>query len=437
MQPRRIAQLKDVARGALDREVLIERADDRVVRIEDDAIIGDLGDGAARRLGEQPRATASANGGVDLVAVHQGRAAAAAGGKALGRHLQHAVERRAIEVAIGPRARHQREEIVFRAVAACGLGDDLLRQHVERRVVRDDGVEQAGPDRAQERRAFHEIVARHREHPALRGSGNRVARAPDALQQRGDPVRRSNLAHQVDMADVDAELQRRGGDERPQLSGLQPRFGVEPLLLRQAAMMRRHGVVAEPFAEVPREPLRHAPCVHEDQRRPMGGDERRQAVVVFLPDLVRHHGVERGARHLDAEVHSAPVADVDDGAAGGVAGGEESGDLLDRASASPTARYAAGACSATAASRSSVNARCAPRREPMTAWISSTITVRTVRSICRLRSDVRSRYSDSGVVTRMCGGVRNIAARSACVVSPVRTAAVIRGARSPASSARR
>ena len=69
--------------------------------------------------------------------------------------------------------------------------------------------------------------------------------------------------------------------------------------------------------------------------------------------------------------------------------------------------------SATAASRSSVSARCAPRREPMTAWISSTITVRTVRSICRLRSDVSSRYSDSGVVTRMCGGVRSIAARSA------------------------
>ena len=73
----------------------------------------------------------------------------------------------------------------------------------------------------------------------------------------------------------------------------------------------------------------------------------------------------------------------------------------------------------------------------MTAWISSTITVRAVRSICRLRSDVSSRYSDSGVVTRMWGGVRSIAARSAAVVSPVRTAAVIRGAASPAVSARR
>src|SRR4029453_17005551 len=60
------------------------------------------------------------------------------------------------------------------------------------------------------------------------------------------------------------------------------------------------------------------------------------------------------------------------------------------------------------------------------------MTVRTVRSISRLRSAVSSRYSDSGVVTRMCGGVRSIAARSDEVVSPVRTAAVIRGGSDPA-----
>ena len=64
------------------------------------------------------------------------------------------------------------------------------------------------------------------------------------------------------------------------------------------------------------------------------------------------------------------------------------------------------------------------------------MTVRTVRSICRLRSAVSSRYSDSGVVTRMCGGVRSIAARSRLtVVSPVRTAAVIAAARGRAPRA--
>ncbi len=63
------------------------------------------------------------------------------------------------------------------------------------------------------------------------------------------------------------------------------------------------------------------------------------------------------------------------------------------------------------------------------------MTVRTVRSICRLRSEVRSRYSDSGVVTRMWGGVRSIDTRSRVEVSPVRTAAVIDGASSPRARA--
>ncbi len=40
-------------------------------------------------------------------------------------------------------------------------------------------------------------------------------------------------------------------------------------------------------------------------------------------------------------------------------------------------------------------------------------------------------YSDSGVVTRMCGGVRIIARALGCGVSPVRTAAVMRGTSMP------
>ncbi len=92
-------------------------------------------------------------------------------------------------------------------------------------------------------------------------------------------------------------------------------------------------------------------------------------------------------------------------------------------------------CRATSCRRSSVSARCAPRRVPITAWISSTITVRTVRSISRLRAAVSSRYSDSGVVTRMCGGRFSIAARSEAGVSPVRTAEVMRGTTTPAAAA--
>ena len=53
------------------------------------------------------------------------------------------------------------------------------------------------------------------------------------------------------------------------------------------------------------------------------------------------------------------------------------------------------------------------------------MTTRAVFCIWRERSAVRRRYSDSGVVTRMCGGVRSIAARSGCGVSLERTAAVL------------
>jgi len=66
------------------------------------------------------------------------------------------------------------------------------------------------------------------------------------------------------------------------------------------------------------------------------------------------------------------------------------------------------------------------------------MTVRTVRSMSRARSDVRIRNSDSGVVTRMCGGRFTIACRAGAGVSPVRTRVRIStsGRQRRASSAR-
>ena len=102
---------------ALDGEVLVERADERFVRVEHDAVVGDLRDGAARGLRQQPRAAPAAHRAMDLVAMEQRGAAAAPGREPLGRHGDHRVERRARQLAIGPGPPHQREEIVS-AVAA-------------------------------------------------------------------------------------------------------------------------------------------------------------------------------------------------------------------------------------------------------------------------------------------------------------------------------
>ena len=75
-----------------------------------------------------------------------------------------------------------------------------------------------------------------------------------------------------------------------------------------------------------------------------------------------------------------------------------------------------------ASRRARVSARCEPRLSSAMAWISSTMTVRAVRSISRDFSAVSRMKSDSGVVTRMCGGCLPICWRSEAGVSPVRTA---------------
>ena len=93
-----------------------------------------------------------------------------------------------------------------------------------------------------------------------------VAGAADALQRDRDRSRRADLADQIDRADVDAELERGGGHDRLQLAALQPLLGVEPELARQAAMMREHGVFAEPLAEMMGDPLGQPPRVDEHER---------------------------------------------------------------------------------------------------------------------------------------------------------------------------
>ena len=101
--------------------------------------------------------------------------------------------------------------------------------------------------------------------------------------------------------------------------------------------------------------------------------------------------------------------------------------------------------SSSASRRSRLSARCAPRFDARTAWTSSTITVSTPRSDSRA-ADVSSRNSDSGVVTRMSGGVRLKLRRSSAGVSPVRDPTVTSGSgrprrcaawRSPVSGERR
>ena len=110
-------------------------------------------------------------------------------------------------------------------------------------------------------------------------------------------------------------------------------------------------------------------------------DQLRKPVVNLIPDLGRHHRFERPARHLDAEVAAAPMADVDDQrAAPGLPGADQEVAPPSRsASGWPRSRSAAVGPAESARAVQGRGEMC-PRLLAATAWISSTIIIRVVLS---------------------------------------------------------
>ena len=89
------------------------------------------------------------------------------------------------------------------------------------------------------------------------------------------------------------ELERRGGDERLELPGFEAFLCAQPMLFREAAVVRCHVLLAESLRKMPRRALREPASVHEHERRAVRADQVREAVVHLDPNLVRHDGFER------------------------------------------------------------------------------------------------------------------------------------------------
>ena len=258
---------------------------------------------------------------------------------ARGQHLNDLVEGLPRQLAVRVRATHECVKVVLTPVATGTLRDDLLREHVERRDRLLRAVEVPFAHGADERCALDQLVARGREEPAARPYTERVARASDALHEGGDAPRRADLADEIDRADVDPQLQRGGRDEGAQPTVLQPLLQRQPPLLRQRAVMTRDVLLPKAQRQLVRDALRQATRVHEDQRRPMFGDQLRQPVVDLAPLLARRDRLQRARRHLHAELQITLVPEVDDRAARravaravrrALAAHEERGEFLDR-----------------------------------------------------------------------------------------------------------
>src|SRR5439155_9979520 len=149
---------------------------------------------------------------------------------------------------------------------------------------------------------LEQVGAELGEDAPARDGAELVAGSADSLQAARDRFRRLDLVNEIDRAHVDAELERRGGDEAWDLAHLQQLLDLEPLLAGQRPVMgardvprlrlrcRARGRAGFAGAAVARsqlvqtqgEPLCEPPVVDEDDRRAVLLDE--------LQDL----GVDRG-----------------------------------------------------------------------------------------------------------------------------------------------
>src|SRR5207253_6014402 len=88
--------------------------------------------------------------------------------------------------------------------------DDLLRRDVEASGWNLDLVEPPVANRAHRGGTFEQIVERQCEQAPFRRRVELMARAADSLDRGRDAFGRVDLTDQLDRADVDTELQRRG-----------------------------------------------------------------------------------------------------------------------------------------------------------------------------------------------------------------------------------
>ncbi len=299
------AEKEDVAGLRLDRPVLVDGADEGVVRVGHHPVVAGLGDRPTRGDGRQPGALARPQLAVDLVVMEVGTPPAPPGLDAVAHQVDGLVELGPGELVVRGGPPHEVEQAVGPPLLGRHLGHHLLGQDVEREAGQLDDVQPAGPHRGQQGAALHQLVPGQGVQPALRGAGPAVVGPPDALQEGGDAAGRADLAHQLHRADVDAQLQRGGGDQGPEVTCAEARLHPVAPLLGQAAVVGRHHVLAQTLAQLMGQPFGQPAGVDEHQGGAVLGDEHRDAVEDVRHLLRRRHRLQLAVGQLDGQVDAA------------------------------------------------------------------------------------------------------------------------------------
>ena len=242
-------------------------------------------------------------------------------------HVQHAFEGAPRQFGEGRRAPDRVEEIVDAPLVHGGHRDDLLREDVQRIPGITRRLDRAVVHRLGDRGARDQIAAELGKDHACAHRVDLVPAAADALQSAGHRGRRFDLDDEIDRAHVDAELERRRGDQRAQAAALEQVFDFDALGVRERAVVRAHERLAGQFVQRAGQPLCEPAAVDEDQRGLMRANQLEQPRVDRRPDrrsvVADRRGPARDVvrrreprhvldRHFDSQLQTLPRAGVDD-----------------------------------------------------------------------------------------------------------------------------
>ena len=312
-----VAEQEDLAAHTLDGEVLFDLSDEGVFRLRDHVVGGVVRDracvGKGCKAGAPPRFHAS----IYDIPMQVRPPPPFSRGRTFCEHLQDLAVPFARQAPIRVRTLDEIEHLVFPVFSRRTLRYDLLAQHVQRPFRDGQRVERSVLECAYQRHALDQFVPRQRKQPPLWRASNGMPRSADSLEQHANRARGADLAHQVDRADVDAQLEgcRRYAEFHVPLFELH--FCVSPPLVRHASVVGDHMILPQLLRKLMRQAFDESAGVHEQQGRAVLIGQFGYAVERAVPQLMRRYRSEFVfLRHLDGEVDFSGVSGIDDQALG-------------------------------------------------------------------------------------------------------------------------
>ena len=289
---RSIAQLEDIAGQTFKGEVLVQCSDKVIFRFQHHVVIKLVRYHAAIGYGGQRGAFPGPDAFVYRIIVNITALPAAPGCKPLRQHIQQFIELVTRQVTVWIGQCHPLEHLIFLPFPAGRFGNELLCQHVQVAPGYPEPVQFIAPDRVKQRYAFHQFVPGQGKQAALGNIPQAMAGASDPLQENGNGPGRAQLTNEVNIPYIDAQFQGCGCNQCLEFTPFQALFGIQAMLLCQAAVVGGNVLFADAFSQTAGCPLSQAAGIDKDQRGFVLLNQVGQLPVQFLPHFPGHHGLQ-------------------------------------------------------------------------------------------------------------------------------------------------